>query len=573
MKKLVLLAALVALIGGYNPNQARRFSDFYAGDASTITRIVMLNGVNGEIHTIADKNKIATFFSLVNALTFTRQQNQTPRGGYLYRVDLYQDKQKVLQLTFNSRAVAVNGVYYDLDSDVRERLDELYRDAPEQISYYRLRFELSTTARGARITAQDTGYFLTARLMGVAGNPIKSGVNMRSVWVGQQAAGNSVRVTADYAVTSRGLLVKPIPYRFEQTAEGSSVLRVLNVIGNETELLQEIHHAGATPLEFPLDISTLDDRPQIEGEILTVRPRQMLWAYYYPWYAHDSWDTSILQDRPVAGYYDSGDRSVIARHIEQAQSAGIDGFISSWWGPGSYTDENLRVLLDVAQERNFSVMINFELLESNQARSEAEILKWLRYAIAKYGSHPAFMKIDGKPVFVIWVSYLVPDAAWENILARLRAEGLEALLIGQFAGEWAKLNGLDVFGGMYQYNILNVVQSNDQVPTILTRVNETTRFAVHYYLLLADSPAPKIWAATVQPGYDDHLIPGRQTPILDRENGALYRATFDAALYSDPDWIFITTWNEWWEHTYIEPSQNFGDLYLQITREYAQRWK
>ena len=47
----------------------------------------------------------------------------------------------------------------------------------------------------------------------------------------------------------------------------------------------------------------------------------------------------------------------------------------------------------------------------------------------------------------------------------------------------------------------------------------------------------------------------------------------EAALQSDPDWIFITTWNEWWEHTHIEPSEQFGDQYLQITREFADRWK
>ena len=56
-------------------------------------------------------------------------------------------------------------------------------------------------------------------------------------------------------------------------------------------------------------------------------------------------------------------------------------------------------------------------------------------------------------------------------------------------------------------------------------------------------------------------------------DGEFYRSTFEAALQSDPDWIFITTWNEWWEHTYIEPSEEFGDLYLRITREYAERWK
>ncbi|MBU2611516.1 MAG: glycoside hydrolase family 99-like domain-containing protein [Chloroflexi bacterium] len=573
MKKIVLLFAVLTLLSGCALHRPRRFTDLYAGDASAITRIVLLNGINGEIHVIAAPEKIAVFFDLLNSLSFSLQPNQPPRGGYLYRVELYAGEQKTLEMTFDSQSVAIHQIYYDLDSDVRQRLDELYRDTPEWISYSRLRFELTTTARVTRVTTQETGYFLTARLVGVTGSPLKQGVSLQSVWVGQETGGNSVGVTADFAVTWRGRMVQPVPYVFEQGGDGASVLRVYNVTGEGTELLAEIHHPGGdAPYQFSLDLSPLEERPRQEGEI-PLRPAKMLWAYYYPWYYANSWDTSILQDQPVLGYYGSDSRAVIKRQVEEAQSAGIDGFISSWWGPGSYTDENLRTLLDVAQARNFSVMINFELLDwDGQPRGEAEVLEWLRYAVSEYSAHPAYVRVDGRPVFVIWASASLPNAVWESILVQLRAEGLEPFLIGQFSGEWARLDDLGVFDGLYQYNILNVMSASNQTDALF-HVYESTGRAVRYYPLLMDSPAPRLWAATVQPGYDDHLIPGRQTPILGRENGALYRATFDAALYSDPDWIFITTWNEWWEHTYIESSQDYGDLYLQITRKYAELWK
>lgn len=581
MKKLILSlvvltlasTALSAGLAGCTLYRPRQFGDLYTGDTSAITRIVLLNGINGETHVIAAPDGIAAFFDLAGSLSYTRQLNQAPRGGYLYRAELYAGEKKTLEMVFSSQEVAVNGVYYDLDSDVRARLDTLYASAPEQITFYRLRFELTTTAQGARITAQDTQYFLTARLAGVTGSPFKQGVSLQSVWVGQETGGNSVGVTADFAVTWRGRMVQPVPYVFEQRGDGSSTLRVYNVTGEGTELLAEIHHPGGdVPYQFSLDLSPLDAQPRLEGEI-PIRPDKMLWAYYYPWYYANSWDTSILQDQPAMGYYGSDSRAVIEQHVALAQGAGIDGFISSWWGPDSDTDENLRTLLDVAQARNFSVMINFELLDwAGQPHGDAEVLEWLRYAVSEYGSHPAYVRVDGRPVFVIWASASLPNAVWESILVQLRAEGHEPFLIGQFGGEWARLDDLGVFGGLYQYNILNVMQSNDQV-AVLSQVYEVTGRAVHYYPLLMESPAPRIWAATVQPGYDDHLIPGRQTPILGRENGALYRATFDAALYSNPDWIFITTWNEWWEHTYIEPSQDYGDLYLQITREYSEKWK
>jgi uncharacterized protein (TIGR03437 family) len=97
--------------------------------------------------------------------------------------------------------------------------------------------------------------------------------------------------------------------------------------------------------------------------------------------------------------------------------------------------------------------------------------------------------------------------------------------------------------------------------------------ATRYYPLLEERPRPRLWASTVQPGYDERLIPGRQGKYQDRQDGAFYRSTWEAALESDPDWVFITTWNEWWEHTHIEPSELYGDQYLRLTREYADRWK
>ena len=571
MKKNVLSLIVLTLLAGCTLGP-RQFGDLYAGDASAITRILLLNGINGETHVIAAPDGIAAFFDLAGSLNYTRQLNQAPRGGYLYRVELYAGEEKTLEMVFSSQEVAVNGVYYDLDSDARARLDTLYASAVEQITFHRLRFELTTTARGARITAKDTQYFLTGRLMGVTGAPLKQGVSLQSVWVGQETGGNSVGITADFAVTWRGRMAQPVPYIFEQGGDGSSVLRVYHVTGEGPTLLAEITNPGGDPYQFALDLSPLDAQPRLTGEI-PARPAKMLWAYYYPWYYANSWDTSILQDQPAMGYYGSDSRAVIEQHVAMAKGAVIDGFISSWWGPDSDTDDNLRTLLDVAQAHNFAVMINFELLDGDgQPRSEGEVLEWLRYAASAYGSNPAYEKVDGRPVFVIWASSGLSNASWEEILPQLMADGLEPLLIGQFSGEWARLDDLGVFDGLYQYNILNVMQSNDQVAT-LSQVYERTGRAAHYYPLLMDAPVLRIWAATVQPGYDDLLIPGRQGAVLERQEGALYRAAFDAALYSNPDWIFITSWNEWWEHTYIEPSQDFGDLYLQITREYSETWK
>ena len=65
----------------------------------------------------------------------------------------------------------------------------------------------------------------------------------------------------------------------------------------------------------------------------------------------------------------------------------------------------------------------------------------------------------------------------------------------------------------------------------------------------------------------------RQCLRRGREDGAYYSQTWQAAIDSNPDWVIITSFNEWPEGTYIEPSQAYGDRYLGLTAEWAGRFK
>src|SRR5439155_7819044 len=82
----------------------------------------------------------------------------------------------------------------------------------------------------------------------------------------------------------------------------------------------------------------------------------------------------------------------------------------------------------------------------------------------------------------------------------------------------------------------------------------------------------RISCVTVIPGYDDTKIrkPGLKVERLD---GQVYRVLWEEAIKSNPDWILITSWNEWHEGSEIEPSLEFGDKYLTLTKEYAQRFR
>lgn len=441
---------------------------------------------------------------------------------------------------------------------------------PDVVAFYRLRIEFSTTSDWSTLELLNPASVLSARVMSTHGDPVNLEAALPCTALNQPIeaaeAGRSVGVTMDYALDAAAT-GQPLRFRLQKGALNSSQVRLLWVTGDDAVLIHAIDHRivvksdpALNPLTFSVELAVLKDHPPQQIRIQSAVPRKMIWAFYYPWYTSGDWSSSQLSDHPLFRY-SSASRSAIARHIEQAQGAGIDGFISSWWGPGSATDQNLKTLLNLAQEKNFWVSIYFETLAEAGPLPEAEIYRWLTYAIATYRQHPAFMKIDGKPVIMVWASGAVPLETWKRIFDKLRQQGLDAVYLAM----GYNIANLEVFDGIHEYGVFTI-------PNLAQAALATGR-ATRYYSLLADQPVTKIWVATVQPGYDERLIPGRVGLFKEREDGAYYRATFDAALQSEPDWIFITSWNEWWEHTYIEPSERYGDLYLQITREYAEEWK
>jgi hypothetical protein len=440
---------------------------------------------------------------------------------------------------------------------------------PGSLAFYRLQIDFATTSDWSTLEPLNPEHILAVRAVSTDPPLAEAHASLQTLALNQPIAdaraGQTIHLKVDYALDLQAL-VQPLRFRLQKGDLKDSEVTVSLFSDSQVTPLKTIQHRGVTnsgtnPLAFSVDLSPLK---AVEPQVAQVKPLdvpKMVWAFYYPWYTSIDWSSNVLQDWPETRYA-SADPAAIARQVEQAQSAGIDGFISSWWGPGSDTDRNLRALLEIAQLSDFKVSIYFETLagENEGPLDEDTIETWLAEAIRSYGDHPAFMQVDGKPLIVIWASDAVPLDAWERIFTKLNDQGLPAVYLAM----GYRSDNLDVFDGVHDYGIFTIP---DLAQTYLS-----TERAVRYYSLLSDNPAPKLWVATVMPGYDDTLQPSRQGLVQERQNGDYYRATWDAALQSDPDWIFITSWNEWYEHTHIEPSVSFGDQYLQITREYADRW-
>jgi len=77
--------------------------------------------------------------------------------------------------------------------------------------------------------------------------------------------------------------------------------------------------------------------------------------------------------------------------------------------------------------------------------------------------------------------------------------------------------------------------------------------------------------AQIGPGYDDRAVPGRSTPVRERENGAFYAASWQRALRHRPELVLLETWNEMHEGTELCATREGGAQYVEATREWIAR--
>ncbi|MFL5734487.1 MAG: endo-1,3-alpha-glucanase family glycosylhydrolase [Chloroflexia bacterium] len=287
---------------------------------------------------------------------------------------------------------------------------------------------------------------------------------------------------------------------------------------------------------------------------------KLVMAFYYMWYGPDEFNRGMNPDRPVAPYI-SDHQDVIDRQVSEAKQGGIDAFVSSWTGTGTETDANFPKLLDSAAKQGFKATIYFE---TNSVVKHGDVVSQLRSVVSRFAGHPAFLRWNGKPVIFFWSPQTVGNAAaWRNIRQQVDPNNTQLWDVDTVDASYLDaFDSIHFFSGGKWNNSTDVAAVNTRWRNIVSQYN-------------ASHGTARLWTAGVIPGWDESKVQPPRNPVkvFPRRDGAMYEEDWRAAIASDPEWVTITSFNEWFENTQIEPSASYGNHYLDLTRQYANLWK
>jgi Glycosyl hydrolase family 99/Calcineurin-like phosphoesterase len=266
-------------------------------------------------------------------------------------------------------------------------------------------------------------------------------------------------------------------------------------------------------------------------------------AYYYQWFTPKSWDRAKI-DYPLAGRYSSDDISIMKKHIAEAKSAGINGFIVSWKSTPT-NNRRLDALIKVARGTDFKLAIIYQGLDFYRNPLPVQrIADDLDHFKRHYGSDPVF-DLFAKPL-VIW------SGTWEfsaSDIARVTTSLRDsALVLATEKSPQGYQRVARYFDGNAYYWSSVDPQTNSRYQERLNAMGST----VH--------KSGGLWIAPFAPGFDARLVGGtREVP---RRDGKTLRMEYNAAVSSSPDALGLISWNEFSENTHVEPSERYGDSAL-----------
>jgi hypothetical protein len=314
-------------------------------------------------------------------------------------------------------------------------------------------------------------------------------------------------------------------------------------------------------------------------------------AFYYNFGTFNANITEV----PVVGKYGMPNGvvpdAVMTKHIEQAGKAGIDYFLFPFRSANrdlnNYRSDStvVKSFLDVnSANMKFALAYNFNSgtygistvapLENDATRLTQFFLDVLRVAPLMGNSN--YIKVNGKVLLYIMNAQTLFSnnnaTIYTTLRSRLSALGFQMYIVGM-QDRWSPparypfryQNAVDA---VYHQSFSSQVNDWDRWYLLPQAMDQNWKYSKKWF---ADNVGVD-YVPNITPAYNWKITqPTSNNPNYPRtDSGKIYRQLCNVAkknASSSTRLILIDSWNKWDEDMQLEPSNSYGELYLNITRQ------
>jgi len=296
------------------------------------------------------------------------------------------------------------------------------------------------------------------------------------------------------------------------------------------------------------------------------------------------------------GHYIIEDSSILRRQVQLAKSYGVDAFCFYfyWFNGKTLLEKPIELFLsDKTIDHGFCLCWANENWTRRWDGKETDVLLAQTYSheddlkfishISKYLLDPRYLRLDGRPVLVIYRPSLLPDPPattriWRNWCIENGIGDLHLIYTQSFECDHPTVYGCDA-GVEFAPNIPNGYQGitpqlvTDNIPDLHPEFTGKIFDWTGYIERSNHLPHPgyPIYRC-INPGWDNTARKKLNSTIFinssprNFQHWALNALEDTVFAQGNNGLLFINAWNEWAEGAHLEPDQRYGYGYLEALR-------
>ena len=295
------------------------------------------------------------------------------------------------------------------------------------------------------------------------------------------------------------------------------------------------------------------------------------------------------------GFYDLRVSEVMEQQAELARMYGIYGFCYHyyWFNGRRLLEMPLERILETGKP-DFPFCLSWanenwtrrwdgleqEVLIAQEHSDEDDIA--VIYDLIRYFRHPKYIRINGKPLFLVYRISLLPNVQdtverWREICRKEKIGEIYLGMVGSFEHGAQNVNpeiyGFDAIVEFPPHH----VSAPTEIPgrllnsSYVGRINDYQKIVTQYQ----EMEIPRYTKFRgVMPDWDNTARKQNHSNIFHGASPAAYRSWLQYMIKQtcerfsgDERLVFLNAWNEWGEGAYLEPDSKYGHAYLQATRD------